>query len=143
MRKILGLAVIPLALAACSSESSDSTTATTAKTTTAVRADAKSEDALKTRAHDLDVAAAQRQDEKAWGYYSQRCQAQIGDLHTYSIMLNEFFRGRNPDYTGVTVKVNGSSAQVVSTDNDPAAPASGMYPRTWTFIDGQWMFDNC
>jgi len=141
MRKILGLAVIPLALAACSSEQGSTT-----ETTSVVRvasSDAKSEETLKQRAHELDVLAAQRQDSKAWEMYSQRCQAQIGDLHTYSIILDEFFRGRNPNYTGVTVKVNGSSAQVVSTDTDPAAPASGMMPRTWTFIDGQWVFDNC
>jgi hypothetical protein len=37
---------------------------------------------------------------------------------------------------------NGSSLQVVSIDDDKNAPASALTPRTWTFIDRRWQFDN-
>jgi hypothetical protein len=58
-------------------------------------------------------------------------------------MLELFYAGRTPNYTGWTVRVNGSSGQVVTVDADPSAPASAMNPRTWTLIDGRWQFDNC
>lgn len=86
---------------------------------------------------------ARREDEKAWEYYSQRCKDQIGTLENYSTMLDEFFKGRAPQFESVTANVRGSSAQVASIDKDPNAPASAMLPRTWTFIDGTWQFDNC
>jgi hypothetical protein len=57
--------------------------------------------------------------------------------------LAAWIDGRKPQYSGVTVRVNGSSGQVVSIDDDPNAPASAMNPRAWTFIDGRWQFDNC
>jgi hypothetical protein len=41
-----------------------------------------------------------------------------------SHFLAVWLEGRNPQYSGVTVKVNGSSGQVVSIDNDPNAPAA-------------------
>jgi serine/threonine protein kinase, bacterial len=31
----------------------------------------------------------------------------------------------------------------MSIDDDPNAPASALTPRTGTFIDGRWQFDNC
>jgi serine/threonine protein kinase, bacterial len=65
----------------------------------------------------------------------------IGDVDSYKLFLEAFFDGRNPQYSDVTVRVNGSSGQVVSIDNDPNA-RSAMNPRTWTFIDGRWQFDN-
>lgn len=102
-----------------------------------------SKEALETRAHQLDLLASQGDAEPAYAYYSQRCKNIIGNLDAYKMFLTEWRKGRNPQYGGVTVKVNGSSAQVVSVDNDPNAPASSMQPRTWTFIDGQWQFDNC
>lgn len=102
-----------------------------------------SKEALENRAHQLDLLATQGDAAAAWEFYSQRCKNIIGNLESYKMFLNQWRQGRNPQYGGVTVKVNGSSAQVVSVDNDPNAPASAMQPRTWTFIDGQWQFDNC
>lgn len=100
-------------------------------------------DSLERTAHQLDVLAANREDAKAWEFYSQRCKDDIGDVSTYSYLLDEFFRGRSPKFVSATARVNGSSGQVVSVDTDPSAPASSMLPRTWTFIDGKWQFDNC
>ncbi len=102
-----------------------------------------SKEALETRAHQLDLLATNGDAAAAWEFYSQRCKNIIGGLDSYKLFLDQWRKGRNPQYGGVTVKVNGSSAQVVSVDNDPNAPASSMQPRTWTFIDGQWQFDNC
>jgi serine/threonine-protein kinase len=102
-----------------------------------------SREAVERSAHELDVLASNRQDSKAWEFYSQRCKNIIGSLENYSRELDLFFRGRSPHYESATARVNGSSAQVVSIDNDPSAPASAMQPRTWTFIDGRWQFDNC
>jgi len=102
-----------------------------------------SKEALEARAHELDLLASRGDAAAAWEFYSQRCKNIIGNLDSYKIFMDQWRAGRNPQYGGVTVKVNGSSAQVVSVDNDPNAPASSMDPRTWTFIDGQWQFDNC
>lgn len=104
---------------------------------------ANSKEALESAAHKLDVLASQGKAAEAYEFYSQRCKNIIGDLDSYKIFLESWLEGRNPQYSGVTVKVNGSSGQVVSVDNDPKAPASTMNPRTWTFIDGRWQFDNC
>ncbi|GAB2709662.1 hypothetical protein GCM10027089_36430 [Nocardia thraciensis] len=78
-----------------------------------------------------------------WEVYSARCQAQMDNRDVLRIMLEKNGEGRNPQITSVTAKVNGSSGQVVTVDADPAAPASSMQPRTWTFIDGAWRFDSC
>ncbi|BBX27428.1 hypothetical protein MALV_25530 [Mycolicibacterium alvei] len=102
-----------------------------------------SKEALEIRAHQLDVFASRGNAAAAYEFYSQRCKQTLGDLDSYNAFLNEWLKGRKPQYAGVTVKVNGSSAQVVSIDNDPNTPASSMNPRTWTFIDGAWQFDNC
>lgn len=102
-----------------------------------------SAEALQDVAHRLDVLASTGQTEAAWDLYSQRCKNQIGDLGAYRAALAVFFEGRNPQYESATARVNGSSGQVVSVDKDPSAPASSMAPRTWTFIDGRWQFDNC
>lgn len=115
--------------------------AATAATTTAPPANSK--EALEARAHQLDILASQGDAAAAYEFYSQRCKNIIGNLDSYKAFLTEWRKGRNPQYEGVTARVNGSSAQVVSVDNDPDAPASAMDPRTWTFIDGQWQFDNC
>ena len=104
---------------------------------------ANSKEALETAAHQLDVLASQGKAAEAYEFYSQRCKNIIGDLNSYKAFLASWIEGRNPQYSGVTVKVNGSSGQVVSIDNDPNAPASSMNPRTWTFIDGRWQFDTC
>jgi serine/threonine-protein kinase len=102
-----------------------------------------SKEALEIKAHELDIVASQGDAAAAYEFYSRRCKDTIGDLDSYKAFLVAWREGRKPQYSGVTVKVNGSSAQVVSIDNDPNAPASTMNPRTWTFIDGSWQFDNC
>jgi len=89
------------------------------------------------------MLASQGRAAEAYKFYSQRCKAIIGDLEAYKAELDAFFAGRNPQYTSATAQVNGSSGHVVSVDEDPSAPASAMNPRTWTFIDGRWQFDNC
>jgi hypothetical protein len=132
-------------LSGCSS--SDSTTKTeapgAAPATTTTTPAPNSKEALETRAQQLDQLASQGNAAAAWEFYSQRCKNVIGNLDSYEIFLEQWRKDRNFQYGGVTVKVNGSSAQVVTVDNDPNAPASSMDPRTWTFIDGQWQFDNC
>ena len=100
-------------------------------------------EALEQRAHELDVLAAERQDAKAFDLYSLRCQKQIGSVDQYSRVLDAFFAGRSPKYVSATAEVDGENGTVVSVDEDPSAPASAREPRTWTFIDGEWKFDNC
>lgn len=100
-------------------------------------------DELIDSAEDLDRLAAAGKAEAAWDYYSQRCKNVIGGIDSYRATLNYIFKDRDPKYAGVTVRINGSSAQVVTVDESPTAPASSMDPRTWTYIDGRWQFDNC
>ncbi|WP_200171098.1 hypothetical protein [Tomitella cavernea] len=101
------------------------------------------EEELIRSAEDLDHLAADGEAEAAWAYYSQRCKDLIGGLSSYRALLNHIFKDRTPEYGGVTVRIDGSSAQVVTVDNSPTAPAGSMDPRTWTYIDGRWQFDNC
>lgn len=65
------------------------------------------------------------------------------DVERYRALMEVNFEGRTPQVESITAKVNGSSGQVVTVDTDPNAPADSMNPRTWTFIDGRWQFDNC
>ncbi len=102
-----------------------------------------SKEALEIRAHELDVLASRGDAQAAYAYYSQRCKNEIGELASYEAFLKEWLKGRNPQYSETTARVDGASGRVVSIDNDPNAPASALDPRTWTFIDGRWMFDNC
>jgi hypothetical protein len=149
MRAALWIAAAAVALTGCSSsESADvATTATpdaeSADAATTTTPDPRSAEALEYAGHRLDVLAATRQDAQAWEYYSPRCQSIIGDLTQFSAVLDEFFRGRNPNYESATAIVDGSSGKVISVDTDPSAPDSASLPRIWTFIDGQWQFDNC
>jgi len=149
MKAALWIAAATVALAGCSpSDRADvATTAApaseSANVATTKTPDPRSKEALESAGHRLDVLAATRQDAQAWEYYSARCQAEIGNLTQYSAVLDEFFRGRAPNYVSATAIVNGSSGKVISVDTDPSAPASASLPRTWTFIDGRWQFDNC
>lgn len=150
MRSALCLTVISVVLAGCSPSESGGVaiTATPASgsagiATTTTTPEPRSKEALAAAGHRLDVLAATRQDAQAWEFYSARCQAEIGDLTRYSAVLDEFFRGRTPNYESATAIVNGSSGKVISVDSDPSAPASASLPRTWTFIDDRWQFDNC
>lgn len=135
MKAALWIAATAVTVAACSpSESAAGKSASP---------DPRSKEALESAGHRLDVLAATRQDAQAWEYYSARCKAKIGGLGAYSAELDEFFRGRHPNYQSATAVVDGSSGKVISVDADPSAPASASLPRTWTFIDGRWQFDNC
>lgn len=130
------IAAAAVAVAACSPSES-------AGTGKPASQDPRSKEALEYAGHRLDVLAATRQDAQAWEYYSARCKAKIGGLAAYAAVLDEFFRGRHPNYQSATAVVDGSSGKVISVDADPSAPASASLPRTWTFIDGRWQFDNC
>jgi serine/threonine-protein kinase len=132
---IIGILVAPMVAVGCSSDTNGARAPS--------QPSPRSKEAVERSAHELDVLAASRQDAKAWAYYSQRCKDKIGSLNNYSNLLDVFFKGRTPKYESATARVNETSAQVVSIDKDPSAPASAMQPRTWTFIDGRWQFDNC
>lgn len=151
------LAVSAVALAGCSSNDepevvkADTTPAAAAEpaavtTTTAPVEPAPQptpEDELREAAAQVDHLASSGDAAGAWEFYSQRCKNEIGSLEVYKAMLDMHYEGRTPNYTGWTVKVSGSSGQVVTVDSDPTAPADSMEPRTWTYIDGRWQFDNC
>lgn len=117
---------------------------TSATTNTVADAPASSpEDQLRETAKDLELGIIGGDAARAWSHYSQRCKNAIGDLDIYRSMMEVFYKDRNPQPTKWIARVNGSSGQVVTVDADPDAPAHSMEPRTWTFIDGRWQFDNC
>ena len=131
--------------AACTSSTDTAgppATATQAATTSSAPAP-NSKEALEARARELDLLVTKGDAESAYQFYSQRCKNIIGGLDAYTMFLEQRRNDRNPQFGGITVKVNGSSAQVVTVDNDPNAPVDSMQPRTWTFIDNTWQFDNC
>ncbi len=137
------LAITAAFLAGCGSTTKTATETAVEKPSATAAPAANSKEALEIRAHQLDVLASQGDANAAYRFYSRRCKNIIGNLDSYKAFLTEWLKGRNPQYLDVTVKVNGSSGQVVSIDNDPNYPPSSMDPRTWTFIDGEWQFDNC
>lgn len=79
----------------------------------------------------------------AWKHYSKRCRDIIGSIEIYKMMLDVKYSERQPEIVDRTVKVEGSSGQVVSLDADPNAPSWSAKPRTWTYIDDRWQYDNC
>lgn len=131
------LAAVAAATVGCTSGESASAESTTESPKT------PPEDALRASAMNLDNLAAEGNGEAAWVFYSQRCKNVIGGLDVYEGLLDYLYADRTPDITDTIVRVNGSSAQVVTVDSDPSAPADSMEPRTWTFIDNRWQFDNC
>ncbi|WP_138997627.1 hypothetical protein [Rhodococcus zopfii] len=131
---------IGLVLAGCASGEA---APTVVRELSVTAAGGSAEDAVREAALALSAALEAGDAESAWAYYSQRCRDMFGSVETYELMMEVNYEGRNPDVESVTVRVNGSSAQVVTVDNDPAAPADSMNPRTWTFIDDRWQFDNC
>lgn len=141
------LAGFALVVSACSSEipgPDDLPAPEVAKPVATTEQTNSREGDLKAAAVGLNNAISANDAPAAWGYYSQRCQAQLGDsLETFQALMDSHYADRSPKVESVTVRVNGSSAQVVTVDNDPAAPANSMEPKTWTFIDGRWQFDNC
>ncbi|UNQ40225.1 hypothetical protein MPC38_02875 [Prescottella equi] len=152
MRYMIGAAVLAAtaALTACSSDSEEpeavlvpgNTTSATTETVADTPASSP-EDQLRETSQDLELGIIGGDAARAWSHYSQRCKNAIGDLDTYKSMMEVFYEDRNPQPTDWIVRVTGSSGQVVTVDADPNAPAHSMEPRTWTFIDGRWQFDNC
>lgn len=99
---------------------------------------------LERSAVELNDALAAGDAETAWGYYSSRCKQWVGNsLIQYRSLMREAYEGRSPDIESVSVSVNGSAGQVITIDNDPAAPPDSMRPKTWSLIDGKWVYDNC
>jgi serine/threonine-protein kinase len=145
---ILGAVLIAAStgVVGCSSNNSGTASSPSAPptgTATSAPPAPNSKEALEARARELDTLASQGKAAEAYTYYSQRCKNIIGDLDSYKLFLDQWRKDRNFQPGPITVRINGSSAQVVTVDNDPNAPASSMDPRTWTFIDGTWQFDNC
>jgi hypothetical protein len=150
MQKYVLAGALALALVGCSSEekSEPAPARAQAGATTSVKVATasvdKSEESLKHAAEELDNRIAARDIPGAWNLYSQRCQADMNNsLDSFKMMLDLHFEGRHPQIVDHTVRVQGSMGQVVTIDKDPNAPAHAMNPRTWTFIDGRWLFDNC
>lgn len=105
--------------------------------------EASPEEQLVATARELELGIIGGDAATAWKHYSQRCRNIIGDLDTYESLMEINYQDRDPKPTDWIAEVDGSSGQVVTVDSDPNAPASAMNPRTWTFIDGRWQFDNC
>lgn len=154
MRIVATAVSLCLVLAGCSTGSNDSpsTPVATQPSSTEISPETPGsealaptpEDEVRVAAEGLSAALEANDATGAWGYYSQRCKALMGDsVEQYRAMMDIQYSDRNPQVESHTVRVNGSSAQVVTVDPDPAAPADSMNPRTWTFIDDRWQFDNC
>lgn len=141
--RVFTLATVGIVVAGLAGCSNDEPKEVKPVSTAAQPAAAPGADELKKSAEQLDRAASSRNDSAAWGFYSKRCQQRIGDLTAYSAVLDLHYNGRTPNYTDWRVTVAGSHGEVVTIDSDPSAPANSFTPRTWTFIDGHWQFDNC
>lgn len=77
---------------------------------------------------------------KTFTFYSPRCQAMISEEDFVELLTRESV-GR--DYSGDpthTIDINGPVAQVITEGADGKSAA---LPKTWTYADGRWQFDNC
>ncbi|MGW0043927.1 hypothetical protein [Rhodococcus sp. NPDC003348] len=116
-----------LALAGCSSDDSSSSSGAT-------------EDGLRA-AVDAQYANLQKADWSAdYDNLSARCQEKFG-REEYATAAATAYAGR--DFSGaqeVAITMDGESATVVATSFDGKGSKA---PMTWTYVDGQWKFDNC
>lgn len=139
---VVGVAVTAAGVAACGTGEDYSRPGEVVPVGQATRTLTKTE-ALERASELLNDRVVEGDADGAWEYYSKRCQDIIGGVEIYKMMLNVKYAERKPHIADRTVEVDGSSGQVVSMDTDPSAPAWSVKPRTWTYIDDRWQFDNC
>lgn len=153
IRGAAGVGLLAMFVAGCGSSTADSVDRHTAgasaptsavaaapDTTEAETSDPMSEAALR-ETLDQQYAAVQRSDWLgAYTFYSPRCQLKWSKDQVVSALDAQY---SDRDFTGEAeylISMNGPVATVVIKSSDSKAD---MMPRTWSFINGSWVYDAC
>ncbi|MBE7158324.1 MAG: hypothetical protein INR62_07795 [Rhodospirillales bacterium] len=143
----LATALIALVIAGCSSESAvgedtapQTAVISSASASASAAASGPTETSLRQRLNEIYALARTGDFAAVYKYTSPRCQAETSE-QTFVATLEQQSRGR--DYSGdpqYLIDLKGTVAKVVTKSADGK---SDLAPRTWTYADGKWSFDNC
>lgn len=136
---VLALALTtPLALTACGQDDKTSPPSITAPPGDASPA------ALQTEAAKMMTAVADRDYRSAYQFRSTRCKLKISEAD-FEAAMQQYYGDRDlkTKPAEYVVSASGTSGFVVTKNFDDRASEDDPTPRVWTFIDGQWRFDNC
>lgn len=78
--------------------------------------------------------------EGTYGFYSARCQSQMSEEEFVQLLKGQYGDRDLSGQPEFLTDVEGSVATVVTKSADGEG---SMEPRTWTYADGSWRFDNC
>jgi hypothetical protein len=102
------------------------------------------EAALRAEATKMTDALAGHDYAAAYRFRSARCKLTLNE-DDYVASMAQLYDGRDlkSEPARITVTTSGSTGTVTVEHSDAGAGQDDTKPKTWTFIDGQWRFDNC
>ncbi|MFI5537702.1 MULTISPECIES: hypothetical protein [unclassified Nocardia] len=102
------------------------------------------EAALRTEATKMTEALASHDYAAAYRFRSARCRLTLNE-DDYVASMAQLYDGRDlkSKPSEITVTTSGSTGTVTVKNFDARAAQDDSKPKTWTFVDGQWRFDNC
>lgn len=100
--------------------------------------------ALHAEATKMTEALASRDYAAAYRFRSARCRLTLNE-DDYVASMAQLYDGRDlkSKPAEITVTTSGSTGTVTVKHFDARAAEDDTKPKTWTFVDGQWRFDNC
>ncbi|WP_040780485.1 hypothetical protein [Nocardia pneumoniae] len=100
--------------------------------------------ALREKATEMNAALASHDYAAAYQFRSARCKLTLNQ-DDYVASMAQRYDGRDlkSKPSEVSVTTSGATGSVTVKNFDARAGEDDAKPNTWTFIDGQWRFDNC
>ncbi|BDT96873.1 MULTISPECIES: hypothetical protein [Nocardia] len=100
--------------------------------------------ALRAEATKMTEALASHDYAAAYRFRSARCRLTLNE-DDYAASMAQLYDGRDlkSKPAEITVTTSGSTGTVTVKNFDARAAEDDTKPKTWTFVDGQWRFDNC
>ncbi|WP_454197005.1 hypothetical protein [Nocardia sp. Marseille-Q1738] len=101
-------------------------------------------DALRAKATEMNAALASHDYAAAYQFRSARCKLTLNQ-DDYMASMAQLYDGRDlkTKPSAVSVTTSGTTGSVTVENFDARAGEDDAKTQTWTFIDGQWRFDNC
>ncbi|MGK8523316.1 hypothetical protein ACRS6B_17970 [Nocardia asteroides] len=132
--RVVGAVSLPiLALSGCGGTDAD-----------AGKAGEPTASALREEATKMTDALAGHDYAAAYRFRSARCRLTLNE-DDYVAAMAQRYDGRDlkAEPAEISVTTSGSTGTVTVKNFDARAAEDDPKPETWTFIDGQWRFDNC
>ncbi|MGQ4597601.1 hypothetical protein [Nocardia sp. R6R-6] len=100
--------------------------------------------ALRQEATAMNAALAGHDYAAAYQFRSARCRLTLNQ-DDYMMSMAQLYDGRDlkTKPSEISVTTSGTTGSVTVKNFDARAAQDDAKPKTWTFIDGQWRFDNC